>query len=152
MSNPFCAGLRLALQCCRLRCSAGIVVDSSQQVFVFESAVHSGGDAIAAKTSVVDRPLQMLLVESCIVSSRSSAILVGHESRSDMTGLMFKDITVRCATCFCASLNQSGQASRLCKYIKQPDYCCRYVFVPRASYPGTQGTGSSLVQDDEPIQ
>lgn len=41
-----------------------------------------------------DAPLQRLQVSNCTLKSKSAAIKIGSESRSNMSGMVFEDIEV----------------------------------------------------------
>lgn len=72
----------------------GIDADGSSDVRVHNVSILTGDDAIVVKTTQPGAPLSGLLVSNCTLQTRSAAIKIGSETRSNLSAMRFEDIKI----------------------------------------------------------
>ena len=82
--------------------SDGIDIVSSSNVIVSDSIIATADDAIVLKTTSFDgggghpvRPVENVLVTNSVLTSSSTAMMIGTETQADIRHVVFSDIVVR---------------------------------------------------------
>ena len=82
--------------------SDGIDIVSSSNVTISDSTIMTADDAIVLKTDSFERgpgrqvrPVENVLVNNCILSSSSTAMMIGTETHADIRHVVFSNIVVR---------------------------------------------------------
>jgi polygalacturonase len=82
--------------------SDGIDIVSSSNVLIADSIITTADDAICVKTANFGqrgtgtvRPVENVVVNNCILSSSSSAMMIGTETHADIRHVLFSNIVVR---------------------------------------------------------
>jgi hypothetical protein len=82
--------------------SDGIDIVSTSNVFISDSLIATADDAIVLKTSAFgprgDRPIapvENVVVNNCILTSSSTAMMIGTETHADIRHVVFSNIVVR---------------------------------------------------------
>lgn len=82
--------------------SDGIDIVSSSEVFISDSIIATADDAICLKTvDLADRgnvpigPTENVVVNNCILTSSSTAMMIGTETHADIRHVLFSNIIVR---------------------------------------------------------
>ena len=82
--------------------SDGIDIDGSRNVRISDSRITTGDDAIVLKSGTIDWspsgpsfPVENVTVTNCVLSTSSTAFMIGTESFSDFRHIVFSDSVVR---------------------------------------------------------
>ena len=82
--------------------SDGIDIVSSSNVLICDSVICTADDAICLKTSAWDRrrtepvrPTENITVNSCVLTSSSTPMVIGTETHADIRHVLFSNIIVR---------------------------------------------------------
>ena len=82
--------------------SDGIDVVSSSDVLIADSIISTADDAICLKTDDLGergrgtiRPTENIVVNNCILTSSSAAMMIGTETHADKRHVLFSNIIVR---------------------------------------------------------
>lgn len=79
----------------------GIDIVSSSNVMISDSIIATADDAIVLKTSRFGRdnnpvqPVENIMVNNCILTSSSAAMMIGTETQADIRHVVFSNIIVR---------------------------------------------------------
>lgn len=84
----------------------GIDIVSTSNVFISDSTIITGDDAIVLKTTRLDdatpeearqpvQPTENILVNNCLLSSSSTPMMIGTETFADIRDVIFSNIVVR---------------------------------------------------------
>jgi hypothetical protein len=79
--------------------SDGIDIVSSRNVTIADSIIETADDAIVLKTVARDgrpaRPTENVTVTNCILTSSSTALMIGTETEADIRHVLFDNCTIR---------------------------------------------------------
>lgn len=75
----------------------GIDVDGCRDVFISDSRISSGDDAICLKSSF-HKPCENIFVKNCVLSSTTSAFKTGTSSRAGFRNIIVSDCVIRDTT------------------------------------------------------
>ena len=82
--------------------SDGIDIGSTSNVFISDSLIATADDAIVLKTTAFgprgDRPIapvENVVVNNCVLTSSSTAMMIGTETHADIRHVVFSNIVVR---------------------------------------------------------
>jgi len=72
----------------------GIDPDSSENVTISNSTVHTGDDGVCLKSTCGARPLRNVLVQGMEIRSRSAAVKLGSSTCADMADILVREVRV----------------------------------------------------------
>ena len=73
----------------------GIDIVSSRNVTISDSIITTADDAIVLKSPVRDKPVENVTVTNCVLTSSSTAMMIGTETYADVRHVIFSNSVIR---------------------------------------------------------